>query len=399
MMDGENSLVYYRGGHFIHPRQDQKAPTTSDRPTADLALFPGVSKGVAVLLSQVFAHCTGIWVLALGTLLLSAEVQAGEPPAAKTHQLKPTPKTVAWGYYDAAAKPVLKIQAGDTVEVETLLTNSPEGLQRALVPEDQIEQSLKDIFKEVNDRGPGGHILTGPIFIDGAEAGDTLEVRIKSIKLLLPYAFTAFGPKFGFLPEEFPRFKTKIIPLDHKRMIGQFSDTVEVPLKPFFGSMGVAPPAELGRVSSAPPGIHAGNLDNKELVAGTSLFIPVHAKGALFSIGDGHAAQGDGEVCLTAIETSLSANLEFVVHKNMKLKWPRAETPTHYIVMGLDKDLTEAAKIATRESIDFLSTHKKMSQDDAYMLTSVAVNFRITQVVDGVKGVHGMIPKEIFKGK
>ncbi|HEV3436591.1 MAG TPA: acetamidase/formamidase family protein [Gemmata sp.] len=325
--------------------------------------------------------------------------RAADQPTPKTHQLKPIPKTVAWGYYDASALPVLRIQSGDTVEVQTLITSSPTALQRAFVPPDQIEQALKDIFKDVTDKGPGGHILTGPIFVEGAEAGDTLEVRIKTVQLALPYAYTAFSPRGGFLPEDFPRSKTKIISLDQKRMVGKFGDGVEIPLKPFFGSMGVAPPAELGRVSSAPPGVHAGNLDNKELVAGTTLFIPIHTRGALFSIGDGHAAQGDGEVCITGLETSLTGTLEFIVRKDLKLKWPRAETPSHYIVMGLDKDLTEAAKLATREAIDFLSTQKKLSQDEAYMLASVAVNFRITQVVDGTKGVHGMIPKEIFKEK
>jgi acetamidase/formamidase len=337
-------------------------------------------------------------VLAL-VLGLTGLVGAEDPPAPSTHKLAPTPKTVAWGYYDAAAKPVLRIRSGDTVEVHTLITNSPTNLQRALVPAEQIESALKDIFKEVTEKGPGGHILTGPIYVEGAEPGDTLEVRIKAIRLALPYAYTAFGPRGGFIPEDFPRSRTKIIPLDHKRMIGQFADGIEIPLKPFFGSMGVAPPPELGRVSSAPPGVHAGNLDNKELVAGTKLFIPIHAKGALFAIGDGHAAQGDGEVCITALETSLDGTLEFIVRKDMKLKWPRAETPTHHIVMGLDKDLTEAAKLATREAIDFLTQEKKLTADDAYMLASVGVNFRITQVVDGVKGVHGMIPKEIFKAK
>lgn len=352
--------------------------------------------------SQASGHSVVVLTRIAVTFSLLAPVgfcRAADPPAPKTHQLKPTPKTVAWGYYDATATPVLRIQSGDTVEVQTLLTSSPTALQRAFVPQDQIEQSLKDIYKDVTEKGPGGHILTGPIFVEGAEAGDTLEVRIKSVQLALPYAYTAFGPRSGFLPEDFPRSKMKIIPLDQKRMVGKFSDDVEIPLKPFFGSMGVAPPVELGRVSSAPPGIHAGNLDNKELVAGTTLFIPVHTRGALFSVGDGHAAQGDGEVCITALETSLTGTLEFIVRKDMKLKWPRAETPSHYIVMGLDKDLTEAAKLATREAIDFLSNQKKLSQDDAYMLASVAVNFRITQVVDGTKGVHGMIPKEIFKTK
>ena len=331
---------------------------------------------------------------------LAAPLSAQPPePKGKTHHLKPTPKTVAWGYYDATTKPVLRIASGDTVEVETLLTNSPTGLERAFVPADKVEQALRDIHKEVTDKGPGGHILTGPIHVEGAEPGDTLEVRIKDVRMILPYAYTAFGPKSGLLPGDFPKARTKIIPLDAKRMVGKFSDTIEIPLKPFFGSMGVAPPPEFRRVSSAPPGVHAGNLDNKELVPGTTLFIPVHVKGALFAVGDGHAAQGDGEVCITGLETSLAGTLGFVVRKDMKLKWPRAETPTHHIVMGLDKDLTEAMKLATREAIDFLATEKKLSKDDAYMLASVGVDFRVTQVVDGVKGVHGMIPKSIFKGK
>src|SRR5262249_2332800 len=169
------------------------------------------------------------------------------------------------------------------------------------------------------------------------------------------------------------------------------------PLRPFFGCMGVAPPPEAGRISSGPPGVHAGNLDNKELVEGTTLFIPVHVKGALFAVGDGHAPHGNGEVDTPAVGTSLHGTLQFVVRKDLKLRWPRAETPTHYIVMGLDKDLTRATKIAAREAVAFLTSEKGLSANDAYMLASVAVDFCITQVVDGTLGVHGMIPKAIFK--
>jgi acetamidase/formamidase len=319
--------------------------------------------------------------------------------AQKSHTLKAAPKTVAWGYYSAAATPCLTVASGDTVEVHTLLTNSPTGLERALLPPAQVEQSLRDIFAEVKDKGPGGHILTGPIFVEGAEIGDTLEVQIQSVKLAIPYAYTAFGPRGGFLTEDFPRSKTKIIPLDEKKMIAKFADGIEIPLKPFFGSMGVAPPESAGRISSAPPGIHAGNLDNKELVAGTTLYIPVHAKGALFAVGDGHAGQGDGEICITGLETSLVGTLKFVVKKDMPLKWPRAETPTHFITMGLDKDLSVAMKLACRETIDFLTKEKHLPPDDAYMLASTAVDFRVTQVVDGTKGIHGMIPKGIFVKK
>ena len=313
-----------------------------------------------------------------------------------THELKATPKTVAWGHYHAKTAPVLRVKSGDTVDVHTLITSSPARLEGAGVPPDQVEQALRDIHKEVTDKGPGGHILTGPVYVEGAEPGDVLEVRVKSIRLAIPYAYNAFGPRSGFIPEDFKYSRMKIIPLDAARMVGRFSDDIQIPLRPFFGSMGVAPPEASGRVSSAPPGVHAGNLDNKDLVAGTTLLIPVHVPGALFEVGDGHAAQGNGEVDITALETSLNGSLQLVVRKDLHLNWPRAETPTHFITMGIDKDLTEAMKIAVRETIEFLVNEKKLSRDDAYMLASTAVDFNVTQVVDGTKGVHGLIPKGVF---
>jgi len=326
-------------------------------------------------------------------LLLAITANAQQPSA---YQLKPTPKTVAWGYYDASTPPVLRIKSGDTVEVQTLITSSPTRLEGAGVNPADVEQSLRDIYKEVTNKGPGGHILTGPIFVETAEPGDVLEVRIKTIKLAIPYAYNAFSPGRGFLPEDFPYPKMRIIPLDEKRMVAHFADGIEIPLHPFFGSIGVAPPEVSGRISSAPPWIHAGNLDNKELVAGTTLFIPVHAKGALFLAGDGHAGQGNGEVDITAMETSLIGTFQLIVRKDMHLRWPRAETPTHYITMGLHEDLNEATKAALREMIDFLVTVKHLTRDDAYQLSSVAADLDITQLVDGNKGVHAMIPKAIF---
>jgi acetamidase/formamidase len=318
--------------------------------------------------------------------------------SAAHYQLKPTPKTVAWGYYYAAAPPVLHIRSGDTVEIQTLTTASPTLLEAAGLPPGEVEQSLRDIYREVKDKGPGGHILTGPISITGAEPGDVLEVRIQSIKLAVPYATVSFRPKAGFLPDDFPYSRSKLVRLDEKNGVAHFTAGVEIPLRPFFGSMGVAPAESAGRVSSAPPGMHAGNMDNRELVAGTTLFIPVFASGANFEIGDGHAAQGDGEVTITALETSLTGVFQFIVRKDLHLQWPRAETPTHYIAMGMHQDLTEAARIAVREAVDFLVTEKRLSRDDAYMLSSVAVDFSITQLVDGNKGVHAMIPKTLFKG-
>jgi acetamidase/formamidase len=316
--------------------------------------------------------------------------------SAQTIKLEPSPTTVEWGHYDPSTPPVLRIQSGDVVQVHTLITSSPTRLEAAGVPPDQVEQSLRDIYRDVKDKGPGGHILNGPIFVEGAEPGDTLEVRIQRVDLAIPYAYNGFRPGRGYLPEDFPYSRMKIIPLDRARMIAQFAPGIEIPLRPFFGSMGIAPPENVGRIDSAPPWIHGGNLDNKELVAGTTLYLPVHVKGALFQVGDGHAGQGNGEVDITALETSLIGTFQLVVRKDMHLRWPRAETPTHYITMGLHEDLVEATKMAIREMIDYLSTDRHLTRDDAYMLASVAADLSITELVDGNKGVHMMIPKAIF---
>ena len=314
----------------------------------------------------------------------------------QTYTLKATPKTVAWGYYDAKAEPVLHIKSGDTVVFDTLLTNSPNGLEKAGVAPDQVQQNLRDIYKEITTHGPGGHILNGPVYVDGAEPGDALEIRIQKIDLAIPYAYNGFRFGAGFLTQDFTYSRTKIIPLDRDHMVAKFAPGIEIPLHPFFGSMGVAPPEEYGRISSAPPGIHGGNMDNKELVAGTTLFLPVHVPGALFEIGDGHAGQGNGEVDITALETSLTGTLQFIVRKDLKLKYPRAETPTHYISMGFDDDLGEATRIAVRQMIEFLVNEKHLSRDDAYMLTSVSGDVDITELVDGNKGVHVMMPEAVF---
>ena len=327
---------------------------------------------------------------------LSSSLGAQQPSRPATFSLKPIPKTVAWGYYDAKTPPVLRVKSGDTVDIQTLITSSPKGLEDAGVPPEQVEPSLRDIYREVTDKGPGGHILTGPIFVEGAEPGDVLEIRILNIRLGIPYAYNGFGPGRGFLPEDYPYPRMKIIPLDEKHMLARFAPGIEIPLHPFFGSMGLAPPESSGRISSNPPWIHAGNLDNKDLVAGTTLYIPVHAPGALFEVGDGHAGQGNGEVDITALETSLIGAFQFIVRKDMHLRWPRAETPTHYITMGLHEDLNEATKMAVREMIEFLVTEKHLTRDDAYMLSSVAADLSITQLVDGNKGVHAAIPKAIF---
>jgi acetamidase/formamidase len=323
-------------------------------------------------------------------------------PAGTRHSIMPTPRTVVYGGYDPLATPALRIASGDDVDLGAVSTCGARLLQ-AGVDSGTIEPAYRAITAAVRDsslrRGPGGHILTGPVHVEGAEPGDVLEVRIKSVDLAIPVACNSFGPRSGFLPEDFPgTSRSKIVPLDAKRMIGHFSDSagIEIPLAPFFGSMGVAPPPASGRVNSAPPGIHAGNLDNKELVAGTILYIPVHVKGALFLAGDGHAAQGDGEVDITALETALRGRFQLIVRKDMRLVWPRGETATHWISMGADSNLTVATKIAVREAIKLLADVKRMSREDAYMLVSTACDVRITQLVDGTMGAHVMIPKRLF---
>ena len=326
-------------------------------------------------------------------LLAAHSLQA----APKTHRLEVTPSTVAYGYYWSEAQPVLRIASGDIIDVDTLLTNTPQGLQRAGVAEEKIQASLRAVVEEVTGerRGPGGHILTGPVYVEGAQPGDVLEVNVLSVDLALDYGYNGCN---GFLPENCDKaLPAKIIALDRQRMTAEFLPGIVIPLRPFFGSMGVAPAADDGRVSSNPPGRHAGNLDNRELVAGSTLYIPVFVPGALFEIGDGHAAQGDGEVDQTAIETSLRGRLRLTVRKDMKLAWPRAETPTDYISMGTDEDLTKATKIAIQEMVDFLAATKGLDKLAAYQLTSIAGNVVITQLVDQKVGVHVKMPKSIFK--
>src|ERR1700732_2753405 len=316
---------------------------------------------------------------------------------AETLELKAGPKTVVWGYYSAAAKPVLTIHSNDTVRIETV-SGSPARLEAAGVPAVQIPDALRAIYKEVTDKGPGGHILTGPIYVEGAEPGDVLEVRILSISLPIDYGYN--GCK-GLLPENCePEAPVRILPLDRKRMTAEFAPGIVIPLRPFFGSMGVAPAPEAGRVSSNPPGRHAGNLDNRELVAGSTLYIPVFARGALFEIGDGHAAQGDGEVDQTAIETSLRGRIQLTVRKGMKLSWPRAETATDFISRPTDPELKTATTAAIQEMVDFLAATKGLTKHRAYQLVSIAGNVTITQLVDKPNlGVHVKLPKSIFVGK
>jgi acetamidase/formamidase len=347
------------------------------------------------------------------TTLLAAfsaiSLAAASLPAQQTPQtLLATPQTVVWGNYNGRAKPGLTIHSGDTVTIQTLSTcGAPDVLEQRGVKAADIPPYVADIFKNfpASEKGPGGHILTGPVAIAEAQPGDVLEVRIQKIAIDVPWACNSFGAGRGFLPDDFPYARTKIIPLNREKMLAEFAPGVEIPLHPFFGSMGIATPA--GKSDSAPPWMNAGNMDNKELVAGTTLFIPVNSAGANFEVGDGHAGQGNGEVDITALETQLTGTFQFIVHKGSltdanRLLWPRAETPTQYIAMGFHEDLKRATEMAVRNMITFLSEqnpdHPKLSREDAYALISVACDVDITQLVDLPRvGVHVMCPKVMFQ--
>ena len=333
-------------------------------------------------------------VLVIMLLLEAAPTQAQKPAV---HKLSAGPRTVAFGHYDPAGTPVLRIRSGDIVEVTTMLTNSPAGLERLGLPAAEVQPELRAIYDSIpqSARGPGGHILTGPIYVEAAEPGDVLEVRILSVDLPIAYGYNGCSGFVRALCD--PQNRSRLIRMDRRKLTAEIAPGITVPLKPFFGSMGVAPPPDSGKVSSNPPAKHAGNMDNKELVAGTTVFIPVHVPGALFEVGDGHAVQGDGEVNQTGLETSLRGRLRLTVRKGQTLEWPRAETPTHHIVMGFDRDLVKATEIAIREAVKFLQEKKGITQGEAYAVVSMAVDLRITQLVDGNVGVHAMIAKGLLK--
>lgn len=337
-----------------------------------------------------FTHIVPFVVLLLSPGILRAQ------GSAKIHELKASPTTVHRDFFDASLKPVLTIDSGDTVRLETASGN-PRWYEKLGVPKHKIPAELYAVFEGVEGDGRGDHTLTGPIAIRGAEPGDTLEIRILSVDVRLPIAGQGFLPNRGLLPEQFPYAKGRVTWIDVARRVVLFAPGIEIPAKPFWGVIGVAPPSSMGRVPSGPPNVFGGNLDNPDIGAGSTLYLPVHVPGALLSIGDGHAVQGHGEVSLSAVETSLKGEIQVVLHKGRRLRWPRAETATHYITMGLSADLDEAAKIATSEMLDFLVETKGLSREDAYLLASAAMDLMVTQVVDGTKGIHAMMPKAIFK--
>lgn len=328
-----------------------------------------------------------------GLLALPGAARGQASP--RVHELKASPATVHRGFFDAALPPVLTIDSGDTVRLETT-TGNPRWFEQLGVPKDKIPAELYEMYKSVEGAGREDHTLSGPIAVRGAEPGDMLEIRIRSVDVRLPLAGQGFAPNRGLLPEDFPYAKGHVTWIDVERKMIQFAPGIEFPARPFWGVIGVAPPASMGRVPSGPPNVFGGNMDNRDLGAGSTLYLPVHTAGALLSVGDGHAMQGYGEVSLAAVETSLKGEIQVVLHKQRPMRWPRAETPTHYITMGLHTDLDEAAKIATREMLDLIVATKGLSREDAYLLASATMDLVVTQVVDGTKGIHAMMPKSIF---
>jgi acetamidase/formamidase len=308
--------------------------------------------------------------------------------------LKATPENVHWGYLDATIKPALTINSGDWVTIECATCN-PEWMP----PKDSgldILPDITEIHQKVK-KGSGNHIFTGPIYVRDAKVGDVLEVTIHDIKLRQNWGWNVFRGYMGTIPEDFPYMRLTHVPLDLKNNVATTKSGFKVPLAPFFGQLAVAPAEVFGRQNSKEPREFGGNLDCKELTAGSTIYLPVWNDGALFSTGDGHAAQGDGEVDGTAIETALAGTFEFKVRKDLRWKMPRAETRTHYIAFGLDADLDDAARQALKEMIAWIVSMTGVHQDEAYALCSFACDLHVTQTVNNVKGVHAMLPKAILK--
>jgi len=301
--------------------------------------------------------------------------------------------TVHWGYFDAALAPVATIDSGETVTIASV-SGPPDVLPG---PPFKIPPALPAIHKANTRRMVPGHMLTGPVAVRGARAGAVLQVDIAAIDLAYDWGYTAHRPLAGALPHDFPERGLIHSRLDAERMVGHLPWGMEIPLKPFFGVMGVAPPPAWGTISTLPPRQNGGNLDNKELVAGTTLYLPIFVDGALFSAGDGHAVQGDGEVCVNAIETGLVGRFRLTVRDDMRLEWPAAETPTHVITMAFDPDLDDCVVIALRLMLDLIEARAGLTRSQAYMLASLAADLRITQVVNGNKGVHCMLEKKYLQ--
>lgn len=304
------------------------------------------------------------------------------------HQLAASPATVHWGWFDAALPPVLTVRSGDRVTVQSV-SGSPANL-----PGDgfHVPPELLEIHAHSPRRLPG-HILTGPIAVEGARPGDVLEIRILDVTLRQDWGYMMVRPLAGALPDDFDTSAQIIVRLDRERGIGRLPWGTELPLRPFFGVMGVAPPAGWGSISTIQPRAHGGNLDNKELTPGSTLYLPVWTEGGLLSLGDGHGLQGDGEVCVTAIETALEGTIEIILRQDLAWRYPQAETPTHRITMGMGTDLDTAARDALRRMLDWTVASTGLPRHHAFMLMSLVADVRVTQLVNEHKGIHVMLPK------
>jgi len=307
------------------------------------------------------------------------------------HRIDAAPETVHWGYFDAKLAPLITVASGDTVTISTVSGMASQMPGAPYV----IPKALGAIHASVPQKLPG-HICTGPVAVKGAKAGQVLEVRIKDIRLHYDWGYNMVRPLAGALPDDFDTPTLMHIPLDAGRNTGRLPWGLELPLAPFFGVMAVAPPPGWGMISTLPPRRNGGNLDNKELVKGATLYLPIMVDDALFSVGDGHGVQGDGEVCVTAIETGLIGTFELIVRDDMSLEWPLAETPTHIITMAFDPDLDDCVTIALRDMIKLICRRTNLSREQAYTLCSLAADLRVTQVVNGNKGIHVMLAKKLL---
>ncbi len=310
-----------------------------------------------------------------------------------THRVEASPQTVHWGFFEAGLKPVLAIDSGERVTITTV-SGTAEQMPH---PPLRIPPALPAIHAQVTRKIVPGHICTGPVAVRGAKPGQTLQVDIEAIALHYEWGYNMVRPLSGALPYDFNALKLIHIPLDSERNVGRLPWGLEIPLAPFFGVMAVAPPAAWGMISTLPPRHNGGNLDNKELTAGTTLYLPIFVEDALFSIGDGHGVQGDGEVCITAIETGLIGTFRLTVRDDMPLQWPLAETPTHMITMAFDPDLDDCVVIALRQMLDLICARAGISRYEAYTLCSLAADLRVTQVVNRNKGIHIMLDKKYLQ--
>ncbi|HWC94111.1 MAG TPA: acetamidase/formamidase family protein [Pseudolabrys sp.] len=299
------------------------------------------------------------------------------------------PATVHWGFFDAKLAPVLTVGSGERVTMSSV-SGPPELMPP---PPFVIPPALPAIHAANGKQRFFGHMCTGPVAVRGAKAGQVLQVDIEAIELNYDWGYNTIRPLAGALPDDFKEFRNIHLTLDRARMVGRLPWGQEIPLRPFFGVMAVAPPAAWGVIPTPPPRRNGGNMDNKELVAGTTLYLPIFTDGALFSVGDGHGAQGDGEVCITAIETGLVGTFKLTARDDMKLEWPMAETPTHVITMAFDPDLDDCVVISLRQMLDLVCARAGLDRYQAYTLLSLAADLRITQVVNGSKGVHVMLEK------